>query len=89
MNGYELLGNAVVKKAVDDYRKALVKSHKRPDVEKYKWELESLERFFKGETIKIYTKLDGPKLMEMVKQEIIDNGWKIPKRKKEEDDLPE
>lgn len=69
MNGYEMLANAVVEQAADDYRHALIEQKKWSD------KLEELEQFFTGENISLYTKLDGVTLMEDIKQDVIDNNY--------------
>ena len=67
---YALLGNAVVKRAADDYIEALCTKytqHSRKELDRLKM-LADCERFFMGDTIDIYTKLDGAKIMEGIKQ---------------------
>lgn len=63
---YENLCNMVVQTAAQDYRKALIKLKKCMD------EVEELERFFTGDNIKIYTRLDGPTLMNKLKEQVIE-----------------
>lgn len=55
ISGYEKLGNAVVKRAADDYTEALCKGWKDTIME--------CERFFKGPLFHLYTKVDGEWLM--------------------------
>lgn len=76
MNGYDLLANAVVEQAATDYTKALCATRgktiwpkdyrKRLQIERT---IESCERFFLGDDIKLYTTLDGKSLMTKLQQE--------------------
>jgi len=68
LDGYELLANAVVSKAADDYTRALCRRDKATIAE--------CERFFTGPDIMLYTKVDGRLLMEKLKQRVIDNNYK-------------
>ena len=63
---YEDLANAIIKQAAMDYQKALINAKKWND------EVGKLERYFNGDDIKVLTKVDGPKLADMLKQEVID-----------------
>lgn len=69
--GYELLVGSVVIQAARDYRKALCKLHKKPDSEKWQIMQSEVEMFFKGEAIMMYTNIDGERLMERIKDEVI------------------
>lgn len=62
-DNYGLLANAVVEQAADDYRKALCKLR---DIEA---EIKSLERFFTGDDIKMYTSLDGSMLLKGLQEQ--------------------
>lgn len=69
VDGYALLGNAVVKRAADDYIEALCAKY--DDREKERKRLDTIaecERFFTGDLINIYTRLDGRELMEGIKR---------------------
>lgn len=70
MDCYSLLGNAVVKRAADDYIKALCSKYKHgsaKEIERLKM-LADCELFFTGDLIDIYTKLDGRELMKGIQQ---------------------
>lgn len=71
MNRYELLANAVIVQAAEDYRKALVKQ------KKCNIQVEELERFFTGETFNNFTNLDGPELMKKLHTEVIENHYDL------------
>lgn len=70
VKSYELLANAIVEQAARDYERCLVDDHvcSSPAT---KANLREVESFFKGDLIKVYTKLDGPSLMERIKKEVI------------------
>lgn len=89
MDGYLLLANAVVKQAAVDYTKALCETKGKirfPKNEKKRIEIEKTiadcERFFEGNTIKLYTTVDGKKLMEQLQQEAEEYNydWKAIKK---------
>ena len=63
---YENLANAVVETAANDYRQALIRLKKCMD------DVEELERFFTGDTIKLYTRLDGTMLMNKLREQVIE-----------------
>lgn len=69
MSGYELLANAVISQAAEDYRKALIKQ------KKCNIQVEELERFFTGETFNEFTNLDGTELMKKLHTEVIENDY--------------
>lgn len=62
LDGVEMLANAVVLQAAKDYREALCKRDKV--------EIGNLERFFHGEDIKLYTKVDGKYIAEELKKQV-------------------
>lgn len=59
----ELLANAIVERAADDYRKALCK------LREIQIELEDLERFFTGEDVACYTNLDGNMILDGIRKQ--------------------
>ena len=69
MNGYELLANAVIVQAAEDYRKAL-RRQKKCNIQ-----VEELERFFTGETFDEFTNLDGTELMKKLRTEVSENDY--------------
>ena len=67
---YEKLANAVVIRAVEDYRIVLKSCMKQPEDKRMQKERQKLERFFCSDWYKILTSVDGEKLMEWIKEEI-------------------
>lgn len=63
------LGNAVVIRAVQDYRSLRRKRQKQPQNQEIQIELERLEAFFCARQFSIFTQLDGRKLLEALDQE--------------------
>lgn len=62
LKGLERLGNAVVKRAADDYTEALCKG--------WKDTVRECERFFTGPDFNLYTKIDGNWLMEQLRERV-------------------
>ena len=77
MDGYQMLGNAVVLRAAKDYRKVLRALHFDPNNRKAKKELRNLEDFFYGDRIKIFTRLNGARLAEAIERVLIENNYEI------------
>jgi aminopeptidase N len=81
LHNFELLANAVVEQAAHDYRMALINEHAwdhKPFSEEYRrWsgEVRELERFFTGDGITAYTKLNGTMLMKKLKEEVIEHNY--------------
>ena len=71
MRGYELLANAVIAQAAEDYRKALIKQ------KKYNIQVEELEHFFTSEKFNVFTNLDGTELMKKIHAEVIENHYDL------------
>lgn len=69
--GYEDLMNAVVEQAVKDYRVALIKAWRAQQ------EVERLERFFTDGDCSAWTKLDGTKLAQAVRDEVIEYKYDL------------
>ena len=67
--GVEMLANAVVLQAAKDYREALCKRDK--------YEIGNLERFFYGEDIKMYTKVDGKYIAEELKRQVEECNYNL------------
>lgn len=81
MTGYELLANAIIEQASMDYMKALCNYHKYQD--RYAlYEVRSLERFFRGDTFKVYTTLDGNTLIKQIKEHVEAHNWDMKNIKK-------
>ena len=55
---YENLANAIIMKAVDDYRKALNRIQKNKNDKPAEWEKESIETFFHSEMFGILTSVN-------------------------------
>ncbi|MCD8197823.1 MAG: hypothetical protein LUE24_11780 [Lachnospiraceae bacterium] len=69
MDGYQLLANAIVKKAADDYRrslKALKKGKNNIAAERMK---NDCERFFRSQWIGVLTNIEGTWLMDKLREE--------------------
>ena len=67
--GYIRLGNAVVKTAVNDYRKCLLVSKKHPFDERTQNELERIEKFFHSRLYGVITTLDPDTLIRKIREE--------------------
>lgn len=65
IDGYQLLANAIVLQAVNEYREAL-----RQNDTAAKWKKISLRRFFRSDWFKLLTNIDGGLLMERLKKEV-------------------
>jgi hypothetical protein len=76
MDGYQLLGNAIVKQAAHDYEYWLVRDH-RISTNETRGHLKELESYFKGTQIKYHTKLSGVALMEAIKKQVIDYNYDL------------
>ena len=63
--GYEDLANAIILKAVDDYRTAL-QGVPCKDTDK---EIKELEKFFRSAWFKVLTKIDGEYLIARLREE--------------------
>lgn len=75
VDGYQLLANAVVEQAAEDYRRALVDAH--DGIDGADKEVASLERWFAGNIIKLYTRLDGVALMQTIRAEVIEFNYDL------------
>lgn len=70
IDGYQLLANAIVLQAANEYREVLrLPNPTTAD----KWHKIRLQRFFRSDWYKLLTKVDGEMLMERLKEEV-DNG---------------
>ena len=79
---YENLANAVVEQVARDYRRAICRYHNAKTEEgrkRYKDEMDILERWFTGDDIKVYTRLDGTALMNGIKQQCAENNYDLTK----------
>ena len=69
---YENLANAIVLRAVRDYRKAVKTLQKKPRNKKAKEEIRSIEKFIKSEWFGVLTKINPEKLLESLHMEVKD-----------------
>ena len=76
VNNYELLANAIVEQAARDYERALCEDHNMSTKET-RASIKELERYFKGDLIKLHTQLPGPKLMEMIRADVIECDYDL------------
>ena len=67
---YENLANAIILKAVEDYRKILRTHSQRPDDRAVSKELENLEQFFHSDFFAVLSNLDPSALIERLKKEV-------------------
>lgn len=65
IDGYQLLANAIVLQAVNEYREAL-----RQNDTAAKWKKISLRRFFRSDWFKLLTNIDGELLIERLNEEV-------------------
>lgn len=70
MDFYHNLANAIVYRAADDYRRALVAIIKDPTNKKALYTKKECEQFFRSFWYSILTKVDGEVLMEKLKKEV-------------------
>lgn len=77
----ELLLNAVVEQAADDYREALCRWHQTGS-EMDRDEVERLERWFTGREINRFTTLDGEALMRGIERQCFDFNYDLNAIKK-------
>lgn len=83
--GVVRLCEAVIVRAAWDYRIALVREHKAKTKEtkmRYSDEVRILKKFFEGEEIKFYTKVDGSKLAEMIEKEVAEYNYDLKEIRK-------
>lgn len=72
IDGYQLLANAIVLQAVNEYRELIGKPYGSSAL-KEKWDLIDLKRFFRSDWYKLLTNVDGKLLMERLTEEV-NNG---------------
>ena len=82
MSGYENLANAIITQAARDYKYALkhLKDPNKDSIEKHI--IEECEKFFRSDYFKILTKLDGERLMSMIKEKCRNESNSRAKHKK-------
>lgn len=73
---FQLLGNAVVEQAANDYRTALCEQYnaygsgKEYELKKWTDEVKSIEKFFCGQGIMAFSEVNGPTLMKRLQKEV-------------------
>lgn len=79
---YELLANAVIERAANDYTEILCKVHR------YTQKLKDIERFFTGDDIKLYTTMDGQALLDKlnIEAKAYNYDWKAIKKSRQKDE---
>lgn len=70
MNAYEKLANAIVLRAVEDYRDALKRLHRFPNDRDSKITKAEVERFFRSGWFSTLTSLDPELLIEKLTSEV-------------------
>lgn len=73
MSPYEELANAIVLKAVEDYRRALRKLRRCEDNINALLTVHEVEQFFRSEWFSVLCNLDGEKLIGQLKGEYYDS----------------
>ena len=66
---YEALGNAIILRAVNDYRRARRKLRRNPDNIRAAGTIKEVTRFFRSRYFGILTELDGQKLLQQLQEE--------------------
>lgn len=67
---YENLANAIILKAVEDYRKVLQRQKQAPEQESVRAEKQSIEQFFLSDWFSILTTLNPEMLIHRLSQEV-------------------
>lgn len=70
MNPFENLVNAIILKAVSDYRHALRKCNQHPERDFFQQEILSTERFFRSAWFGFLTNLDPEVLIRKLRKEV-------------------
>lgn len=70
MDGYERLANAIIIQAAKDYRAALRRLRRKPNIKDAKAEKESIERFFRSDWFRTLTEVDGEMLIRKLNEEV-------------------
>jgi len=71
MNPYENLANAIILRAVADYRHALRRCIKNPEQDAFRYEKTALERFFRSNWFGVLTNLDPEILIQKLYEEAV------------------
>jgi hypothetical protein len=70
MDGYEQLANAIILKAVDDYRSTRIILAREPNNVMAQREVIGCEKFFLSSWFQTLTSIDGASLLEKLRKEI-------------------
>ena len=70
VNGYQRIANAIVSKAVDDYRLLLKHQYYRPNSKSIAFELNEIEKFFRSKWFSVLTSLDPDWLIAKLKEDV-------------------
>lgn len=71
MYNEDLLANAIIKQAADDYQKALIAHKKSAKM------IKDCREFFTGEWYKELTNVDGEMLMKMLEKEVVEYNYSM------------
>lgn len=86
INGYQLLGNAIVKQAAYDYRKCLRELNLNPNDRRAKRAIRDLEDFFcNPDRIGMCTNLNGKQLMLDIRKDAEERNYSLSGIRRDED----
>lgn len=68
---YQNLVNAIIMRAVRDYRRALRDLQKHPQYEPYSWRKKEIEVFFRSQWFKDLCNINGEMLIEKLQKEVM------------------
>lgn len=71
MDGYHVLANAIIIRAVEDYRDAIKTLKKHPKDRKAMDTALEIEEFFRSEWYKVLTGADAKKLLDRLRREAV------------------
>ena len=71
MDGYHVLANAIIIRAVEDYRDAIKTLKKYPKDRKAMDTALEIEEFFRSEWYKVLTGVDAKKLLDRLRREAV------------------
>ena len=66
---YNILVNAIIVQAVDDYRRCQKKLKKKPEDVKARHEIDKIEEFFRSEWFEFLSDIDPEKIIKRLKEE--------------------
>ena len=71
-NGFEMLANAIVKQAADDYRSASKTLVKKPDSFSAKERIKEVEKFLRSGWYMQLTTVEGEYILQRLKEEVVE-----------------